>query len=854
MEDFEIDYNKAVDAGRRNLKATKLLSNWCLHAEFARMGGRGMIEATTGLPIGHMGVRCKFSKANSMFTWLLEDAAYGFYLANCKGCDKRVAVGLPNIMEFIGPREQEAERRAIQSQEELERRKQEQSERKKVRAELRNDLSLEEGFVLDLIDELDSDEISHTDPRLEQLANLAPESFGRKVIDYLLPAATCENRPYSVHAAKALFRAKVELNEKLAIAVRLIQNYAESKDVVDFVVLESANLDCDSLATVLRRFVSLANPLPPGMRIGAEEREYDRGPIQALFEARPADVCNNIATFITSGNLAEFEAATEMIIGIGSDELFQKHARSLIGKLMRRKRLLPQERRDSSILYYLRMAASEALERLPEQTDAIIQSFLRDNEDIGKGEAYRTYRSVLQHKYGETAKIGNPQKIAFRRLLWAAVDTPESPTSEAAQFFRHTWDEFEQLAAENLDELIGAAATLSAKYERLEEQSTLEIPDTVLAMMERRNQRSSIDTLQGALISWAALGAKAKGKQGVGDFLDLYRRMPEGQTQMRGNMIVHVSKLLSGIESLSPVLSDWYRALMDESALVRASAAKAWEDVPSALEINFPDLFFEAFAVLLTDRYVIVHQWAVRALRRNFFPNDKRSMLAVPLRNLIHHYSKDGEREQFLVDCIDVFALLCLTKEQIKGNYGAYFSNLLVRLEGDALYSAVRDLNQHLGEAPGFLKVILKAWRDDYVRSISIDDCISAILRAPLEQLRECTEEIIAAFRAITPIEPEDIVEALVLIFSLSRATRFATARDCAQALLAGIPTEDRTQMWRLQLTLVDVAVAIENAVANREDSAELIALWSRTEAELETEIEERARIRNFPPHVLIPD
>jgi hypothetical protein len=64
---------------------------------------------------------------------------------------------------------------------------------------------------------------------------------------------------------------------------------------------------------------------------------------------------------------------------------------------MRRRTLLPGEHRDSSVLYYLREAASKCLERFPEETDEIIQSFLTDNDDTGREEANRTYRSVLKH-------------------------------------------------------------------------------------------------------------------------------------------------------------------------------------------------------------------------------------------------------------------------------------------------------------------------------------------------------------------------------------------------------------------------------------------------------------------------
>ena len=143
MDDLEDSINNAVEAGQRNLRATKLLSNWCFHAEVVRSPGRGMIEAETGLPIGHMGVQCKFSKKNSMLCWLLEDAAYDFYQNNCKACAERVPVTIPNILDFVGPREQAAETRKRAREEEEKVRRQKQIDRQQERAKLRHELSLE---------------------------------------------------------------------------------------------------------------------------------------------------------------------------------------------------------------------------------------------------------------------------------------------------------------------------------------------------------------------------------------------------------------------------------------------------------------------------------------------------------------------------------------------------------------------------------------------------------------------------------------------------------------------------------------------------------------------------------------
>ncbi|MBB4115862.1 hypothetical protein FHT80_005231 [Rhizobium sp. BK226] len=853
MEDFENDYNKAIEAGQRNLKAKKLLANWCFHAEFSRMPGRGMIEEATGLPIGHMGVRCKFSTKNSMFGWLLEDAAYDFYINNCKGCDKRVPVGIPNIMEFVGPRERAIEQRQLERNTERQKSKQQQQARKEERAELRNDLSLEETFVLDLIDELDADDIPRDDPRLEQLANLAPEAFGPKVIDHLLPAATQEHFPYSIHAAKALIRARLDPDKKVAVAVRLLDSYVNSPEAVDYVLAEPHRLDLESLSRVISRFVSMAVPAPPSMRIGNETRTYDSAPIKALFAKRQDDVSREIENLFAGTHPGQIAAATKAILAIHNDQLFEKYARSIFGKLMRRRTLLPKERRDSAVLHYLREAASKCLELSPDDVDTIIQSFLRDNDDIGKQEAHRTYRSILKHDYRRKPTIGRPQRIAFRRLLWAAVGRPDA-TDDATQFFMHTGDELAELAAEHLDEFIGAAATLSEKYERLEAKPSLEVANEFLAEMERRNKRAAIDSLQGALINWAAIGARAKGKEGIEDFLTLYRRLPENQTQMRGNMIVHVSKLLTGIESLNQVLSDWYRALMDESALVRASAVQAWEDVNYDMEKNFPDLFFQAFAVLLTDPYVIVHRAAIKALRRNYFPEDKRSLFNAAIWNLVVHYAQDGEDKEFLVRCIDVFTMLCLTDEQKKGDFGVFLSGLLLKLEGHVLYEAVDHLVYSFQEVPGFVKVALKALTDQYTRSISTDDCVTVVLRASPRELRACADDIEAAFDALKPFRPEDFAEALLLISALTKAGRFSSGRDRSQALLAAIPAENRYEKWRLQASLVGTAAAIEGAVAGEEDITALIEHWGKLSAKLEIENEERAEIRDVPPHFFFSD
>ncbi|MDD4469048.1 MAG: hypothetical protein EOM59_13225 [Clostridia bacterium] len=856
MEDFENSYKNAIEAGQRNLRASKLLVNWCFHAKLVRSPGRGLIEATTGLPIGHMGVECKFSKKNSMLCWLLEDSVYDFYLSNCKDCEERVPVGIPNIMFFIAPREKAAEQRKSAREEEEKNRKQKHTERQQERANLRCKLSLDETFVLDLLDELDNDDITRDDPRLEQLANLAPETFTRKVIEHLLPAVLHENLPYSVPVAKALLRVSLEPEEQLSVAVRLLSNYEKSPKAIDVVLAHAENLSENDLNDILHCFVSMAlGPSPNNIHLRWDESiSRDTTPIYSLFQKRRADICTKVDALLNDPNPEKFGTAVKIILALDDADLLLKYTRTIIAKLMRRRTLLPEVNQDSSLLYYLRKLAASCFKYHPEETDKIIQLFLLDNDNTGTEEAHRIYSSILKDPYQENTKIAKAPKIAFKRLLWKAVESPENASSNAGQFFRYPNKEFEQLASEHFDDLIGAAATISGKYDQVNEDGALVLTENVLSQMEKNNKLAAIDSLQDALIKWATMGAKYKGHEGIKEYLKLYRKIPENQTAMRGNMITNVSNLLTGVESLNLVLSDWYSALMDVSELVRAKAAQAWENVPYDLVKNFPDLFFEAFFILLNDPYIIVHKAVVHSLRRRPFPKEKRKLIEHRLWNLTFCYFQNNKEDEFVIDCVDLLASLCLSPEERKDKLGGLISSILLNLEGNALYQAINRFHHSFYDIPGFVKVALKSIQDDYTRSISIDYCVSAILRAPHDELQSCVGEIKNAFETLKPFRPEGFYEALVYAAALTKVGNYEDVSACFRELVKSIPAEDRNEHWRLEATLIEVASEIELAIGNGYPFVELIENWNNIIYELEKKNEERNKFQDFPPSFFFTD
>ncbi|MDV7574186.1 hypothetical protein ACT41I_07250 [Acinetobacter baumannii] len=850
-EDFEDEIQKAVEAGESNLRAKTLLNNWCSYAEVKRSGGIGMIEVTTGLPIGHFGVQCKFSKDNFSYSYLLENSVYAFYQNNCKNCKKRIPVNFPNILEFIIPKEKEINNRQLQADNKIKQRLKRQSERKEERALLRFELSHEESFVLDLLDILDQDEIKYNDPRLEELANLAPEVFTRKVIDHLLNSIFSEQLPYSVHAARALLKAELELSEKLCVAVFLLRNNQEDQLIIETILSNQTILIGEDFLKVLYNFASMAVEEPPSIHLGFyKEKKINTLPIRKLAEERLSDIKLEIESLAKDDNIFKKEAAVKILLAIDSDELLLKYSRFVISTLLRRHLILSKERKDSSVLYYFRQCAVHLFNKFPYEIDSLIQEYVTDNNDTAKNETTSIYYNVLSPRDHQKIDIGEAHKIAFNRLLWIAVNNSEDGMSEAIQFFRYCNEDFQEIAADKFTDLIGAATILSQKYEELDEKRLIDTPENFYEKLFQQNKKSSVHILQGFLVKWAALGAKSRGIKGLNEFLTFYRTIPLTQDDMRGNMITHISQLLTGIESLQIVLADWYSALMDESALVRARAVAAWENVPYELIKNFPQLFFEAFSILLTDPYVIVHKAAARILKRRAFPEDKRYLIENKLLNLIYLYSQNGKDGDFLVDCIDVYGALCLSSEEMKGQKGKFLSSILLNLEGDALYKATNHLSSRFRNTPDFLKVALKSIQSEYTRQISIDSCLRFILQAPKSELINSNKEIRAALVKLKPLTGENFIEALVYICALHKSGKSLDASAHLEDLLISIPIEDRNRNWRLEIELILTASKVEAAIQHNTEHSKLLEKWYNLLIELEKEHDERAKFSDFSPSI----
>jgi len=130
------------------------------------------------------------------------------------------------------------------------------------------------------------------------------------------------------------------------VAVKLVDGYDKSSDATAVVLDHADLLSSDDLSKVLRRFTSLALGPPLGMHMGGSDPvRLDATPVKTLYSKRRGDICDVVEKLIGDTSPSKIGGAVEVILSVRDDDLLRKHSRTIFAKLMRRRNLLPGERR-----------------------------------------------------------------------------------------------------------------------------------------------------------------------------------------------------------------------------------------------------------------------------------------------------------------------------------------------------------------------------------------------------------------------------------------------------------------------------------------------------------------------------
>src|SRR4030088_209220 len=103
--DTEKQIQRAIAIGETNQRTLELMRNWCAHLSIDKMGGGGLVEELTSLPIGPRSLSCPHAVAPGFAGHDLRFLAIDFYDRNCAGCVHRKPVGFPNLSVLINERD-----------------------------------------------------------------------------------------------------------------------------------------------------------------------------------------------------------------------------------------------------------------------------------------------------------------------------------------------------------------------------------------------------------------------------------------------------------------------------------------------------------------------------------------------------------------------------------------------------------------------------------------------------------------------------------------------------------------------------------------------------------------------------
>ena len=192
-ETVERLFGDAAALGRRNQETIELARRHCVHMEFREweLGGRGMAEAATGLPINTRRVHCAYAPpaggAAANLDWITSE----FYKKNCLGCPHRRPTGeLPNLATVVEGREAEQDAAAIRERKRLGNLREVWDRRVEDRRTMRAEAEPPMLAALDDLELVDADptaqvnteEVASSIRRLVALAERAPETYSAQVI------------------------------------------------------------------------------------------------------------------------------------------------------------------------------------------------------------------------------------------------------------------------------------------------------------------------------------------------------------------------------------------------------------------------------------------------------------------------------------------------------------------------------------------------------------------------------------------------------------------------------------------------------------------------------------------------
>jgi hypothetical protein len=660
---------QALELGHRNAAAIELVRKHCANArvEHHPLGGIGMLEQMTGLPIGMKTVKCDHAPKPPNFVGAeFLPVALSFYKNNCVGCPYRIPVGVPNLKTVAEEYEQqeqvEAERR--KRVEERERKDREERHRARERRVM-NEPTTSRGLIR-LVNQLDEADRS-PGPGEELVATVkgAPQFVTAPTAEVLLEAAAAGLSEHVLESVRVAAEAgQIPPEEALRVSAEALTEHPLD-EAARTLLRFNPGVTAELLAPARRWLIHMAGrsfglSFSFGRDRRAEmRREIWRDAFELLVERDLAGTLSTIEEMLGSERDYEREraaAAIEVLVD-WQPEIAPVVAHQLVaavGKSAGDEFWGPDQQASEAI----QGALTRCLWVKPVETAQAMEASVEALTDHQRHDLFGAYDSVIRD--GHAASV--PAETG-RIVVEACLKHTQGDWGDEAR--RAAYDLLELISKWQGHLLDGhAEALLSLLLDAISNKS----PETPAA--ERANdpmwflEKMSSDSTRSARIRDVREtigGVAVRRPREVLDLVTTFLGEDQLQTdeaiEMRAECVWLLGFLGKRSDFIGEVMPLLYAGLVHREQLVRAWAINGLIEVAEAHPAAaIPVEFSATIPALLSDPYVIVHKTMLRAITRGVPVRDEHVMSVVArLLHLAHHYATTGND----ADALDN-ALRCL--------------------------------------------------------------------------------------------------------------------------------------------------------------------------------------------------
>lgn len=812
MEQGEFD--RMVAIGMRNQEMIELIRRHCGHAFIEKpvFGGRGLLEAQTGLPLDMRTVRCQYAAHHAGAGMQLEPIALAFWRNNCRGCPHRKIVDIPNLTTY-------GEKMLADDARAAERNERERERRDHNRADRRADRTLRLAGepeatrrLIGLLDGIDSDDPDDRQRLLLEEVRTAPERCTPEAGEILLETATLVDSDPLLEVLDHLSReGRVPPEPLLAVALATLRR-RPSRTAAEIAVRLRNGLGPGDLIGTYRSLVALAgrssepfeasSPYVDGIALAAE---HD---LPALLD----EVADGLRDADNAARRGHWGYASSELASL-RPETATTLAEPLVAALGLPDALSPYA---GSPGYGIGAGLLAVFEADPEAAGALFDALARTLGADERKALFRTYDAVFRERLNGA---GVPPGVAtlavdaiFARL---AGDWGEELIDEAVESIDLISHYHLEFLADRTETLFGTL--IAATGERDEGGGAVATPEAALLAASREMSRTfRMSKLRDAIGRLARL-RPAETLLGVEAILDAPRLPSDEETD---ELRWHVVRLLGDLGRVprltARVLPRLTTLALADDIVARARAIEALGATAQVPHVRLPDDVLELVPTWLSDPYRGPHQAAVRALRDGL-PVIDRSLqpTILALTRLASAYVNDDAR--LLRDILELVWRLSR------------------RLDPDVAASVERwtlDTARHLSGYDLERFVDWRAGRADPRNADLIADRLLEALgqreRATdpnrrddglLRRLRELpapvlVERVEAIRDVASALLPWGVISALRYVEVLQRAGAWEPASQLAEELLSHVPDTIEERGVRARLAAATAGARLEAAVA----------------------------------------